>query len=100
MKKLTLLIAVIVTAVLASGYVVSSAPVKGKKRARNGPGIATRPVKYRFDPSPTIPSPEAVARLSPPMNPFKIEPMPVRGDIQPRTAQQDRLIEEAVAIVS
>jgi hypothetical protein len=100
MKKLKLLTAVIVTAVLASGYIVSSAPIKGKKIARNGRGIATRPVKFRFDPSPSIPPPEAVALLSPPMNPFKVEPMPVRGDIQPRTAQQDRLIEEAVAIVS
>lgn len=97
MRKRNYLIAMTVTAVLASGYIVASAPIK--RSARSGRGAAARTQTVRYNPSSLIPTPEAVARLSP-SHPFKIEPMPVRGEIRPRTAQQDKLIEQAVAIVS
>lgn len=98
MRDRKYLIAMTVTAVFASCCIVASAPIK-RRSARSGRSGTINTRVIRPDPLSLIPPPEAVAQLSP-AHPFKIQPMPVRGDIRPRTPEQDELIDKAVVIMS
>lgn len=97
-------LAVTLGLLLASSYLVASGPVKKDKARVGGIRVSTskKPGPKFMNAAEFMPRPrvlEAKAGINDPVRSYTIEPHPKRGHYKSRTEQEDRLFEQAAALL-